>query len=442
MIRIIQNLLCLGLLSLFLFIGCKQEAQSKIELNQKQSSAFKNQAWADSLIIAFKNFMIKKDMKAGNQLFNAAELMPVKNWEVYMLSATIFANSQNKDRAFIAIKKAIESGFEDHSLLKGLPDLAPLHNDVRWEKFVQLTLEKQQETLEKVTNPNLLQELKKMWANDQAVLSKYQKNIQRLDSTSERSEYERLFKPVEMVWDTNRRKLDSIIDQHGWPGDNLVGKEGSKLSWAIPQHHPDIFFKRKCLKLIERAMLKSDVDPNYFAELNDRIARDIWLKQTYGASMGDVAPHPIANPSEVNQKRYELGLTEPIEVYAILHGIEYRSPSKAQAKKDSIESKKIAQKHFREFQLSITRNKVEVANTNLKKAIDYYGDISDEQLFEAAFLLSKTENSNAQELSTKILKVLIWREWEHLGKIRNEEYRESFSKLSKWDEINSLLEKI
>ncbi len=441
MIRLIPYVLRVVLLFLFLFASCKQMEKSKSTPQRNQIGSFENQPWVDSLIIAFNNFMTKKDLKAGNQLFNAAELMPIKNWEIYMLSATIFANSQNKDKAFRAIEKAIESGFEDHALLQGLPDLAPLHDDSRWQNLIRLTLEKQQESINKVGHPNVLQELKRMWANDQAALSEYQKKTQHLDSTSGPSDYKRLFQPVEMVWDINRRKLDSIIELHGWPGNNLVGKEGSKLSWAIPQHHPDIPFKRKCLKLIEKAMLKNDVDPNYFAELNDRIARDLWLKQTYGASMGDHAPHPITNPSEVNIRRYALGLTDPIEVYAILHGIEYKSPSKIQAQNDSIASKKMAQKHFKEFKLAMEANETELANTKLRKAINFFGDISEEQLFEAAFLLSKTEDYNAQELSSKILKVLIWRKWEDSGKIMKEEYRQSFSGLSKWNEISTLLEK-
>jgi hypothetical protein len=72
-----------------------------------------------------------------------------------------------------------------------------------------------------------------------------------------------------------------------------------KIAWGISQYYPNVFYKKKCLAYINNALKKQDIDPNHFAELSDRIARDTWQNKY----MGETPPYPIQNPNEDSLKR-------------------------------------------------------------------------------------------------------------------------------------------
>ena len=264
------------------------------------------------------------------------------------------------------------------------------------------------------------------------------KNVNGLDSNATREDYQRLFEGVEYRWEINKNKLDSIIQIHGWPGYKLVGQEGGKIAWAIAQHYPDVFFKDKCLSLLKQAVEKGDADPNHYAELNDRIARDTWQKQLYGASMGEDAPYPIKDPIHVNKRRIALGLLEPVEVYALYHGIEYELPTQ----KEIQSSYDKAQVQYELFENFISKKQADSANTYITKAVANHGDVSNEQLYAAAIKLANMKNEHSNRICLKILKVLIWRKWEKSSEILNETSLAPLHDHAEWMKIKALTKKV
>ncbi|WP_299221756.1 DUF6624 domain-containing protein [uncultured Aquimarina sp.] len=398
-------------------------------------------SWTDSLIKAYEILNQNPSVEAADKLFQATERMPKQNWENYLVCATIYGPKGENDKAFNSIEKAIETGLKDSELLNTLPEFSSLKSDPRWDVLITKTIKLEESYLKSIQNPELLKALENLWKLDQQTLSEYDQNIELLDSTATDEDYSRLFTPVENRWEINRQKLDSIINIHGWPGYKLVGEKGAKISWAIPQHYPDVFFKEQCLSLIKKAIEKGDTDPNHYAELHDRIARATWQKQTFGASMGKDSPYPIEDPANVNDRRLALGLLEPIEVYAYYHGITYQQPSIEEAELQMKTARDSAQKSYKKFEELVTRKESDSANMYIRKAIKFYGDLSNEQLYNASIKLAQTNNKKSKKISLKIIKVLIWRKWEgHQGFLVNKEFV-SLHTDPEWITVKELLQK-
>jgi hypothetical protein len=119
---------------------------------------------------------------------------------------------------------------------------------------------------------------------------------------------------MEAVHRHNASRLRMIIDEHGWPGEKLVGKEGAEAAWRIAQHAiGDPAFQRRCLDLLYDAIERRDAAPWQAAFLEDRVRMFEGRPQLYGTQFdvradGAPVPHPIENPAEVDARRAAVGL--------------------------------------------------------------------------------------------------------------------------------------
>jgi len=115
-------------------------------------------------------------------------------------------------------------------------------------------------------------------------------------------------------------RLTEIFDEHGWPGHDLVGEEGSTAAWVIAQHSDlDLAFQERALELITEAVAQDDASPGDLAYLTDRVAVAKGEPQTYGTQIRcdrkkPVPPTPIADPAAVEELRAEAGL-ESLSAY-------------------------------------------------------------------------------------------------------------------------------
>ena len=88
---------------------------------------------------------------------------------------------------------------------------------------------------------------------------------------------------MQAVHIANARKLDAIIDRYGWPGEALVGIEGSRAAWMIAQHAictPDL--QRKFYACLQEAVACGDAPARQLAFLTDRIRYNEGRPQRYG----------------------------------------------------------------------------------------------------------------------------------------------------------------
>ena len=119
---------------------------------------------------------------------------------------------------------------------------------------------------------------------------------------------------MEAVHVENATALETILEDHGWPGVSLVGDEGAEAAWLVAQHAislPD--FQYHCLQWLRRVVAIEDAPPWQEAYLADRIRMNAQRPQIYGTQLdwdaaGEISPWPIEAPAEVDKRRAEVGL--------------------------------------------------------------------------------------------------------------------------------------
>ena len=116
------------------------------------------------------------------------------------------------------------------------------------------------------------------------------------------------------------QRLEAIIDEHGWPTQDLVGRDGGDAAWVIAQH-ADLYpeFQERALGLLRQAVADGQASPGNLAYLEDRVAVANGQPQTYGTQVGctDSGPKPstpIADRATVDQRRKAAGL-DPLDSY-------------------------------------------------------------------------------------------------------------------------------
>ncbi|MEO1031206.1 MAG: DUF6624 domain-containing protein [Bacteroidota bacterium] len=420
-------------------ISCNSKKRKADSASSESRTIYFNSEWVDKIVEAYQLMGDGPSIEAADKLFEASELMPKKNWENYLFCATIYASNGSLDKAFMAFERAVKAGMRDIELLHSLRELDTLKPDKRWDSLVNKVKSNAEAYKKSIKSPQVLQVLEHMWSEDQNALKRYEAQVESFGDKITQVQNDSLFQSVIDQWVINGNRLDSIVERHGWPGNSMVGEDGSKLAWAIPQHHPNVFYKKKCLSLIKACVDKGDCNPNHYAELSDRIARDLWQKQTYGSSMSDKAPYPIIDAALVNQRRYHLGLAEPVEVYAIYHGVSYESPTISEAKDMDKIAYLEAQDNLKTFKKMLSTHQADSARAYLTKAIKSYGHVSNDQLYEAAIALAMANKDTFDRLTFKILKVLIWREWERNDLIVSDQRIQGLRSSPQWENIEMLL---
>lgn len=109
-------------------------------------------------------------------------------------------------------------------------------------------------------------------------------------------------------------RLKEIIAEHGWPGYDLVGKEGEDAAWAIAQHSDlDPAFQAEALELLRAAVAAGQASPGNLAYLQDRVDVGAGRPQTYGTQVG-CGPNgprpatPVEDRDSLDARRAEVGL--------------------------------------------------------------------------------------------------------------------------------------
>ena len=134
--------------------------------------------------------------------------------------------------------------------------------------------------------------------------------------------------------DTARtERLRQILARHGWPGFDLVGRDGGDAAWAIAQHSDtDPAFQKHALELLTAAAERGQASWGNVAYLTDRVAVAEGRPQTYGTQVGcgpgGPKPNtPIADEGAVDQRRAKAGLAPLADYYAEMTAICKEEPT-------------------------------------------------------------------------------------------------------------------
>ena len=133
-----------------------------------------------------------------------------------------------------------------------------------------------------------------------------------------KAEYETLRAAVRQADLENTERLGAIVKQHGWPGNSLVGSDGSHAALLLVQHADrNVPLQRKCLDLMVK-LPKDEVSQRDVAYLTDRVLLHEGKQQIYGTQMmsadGKWVPQPLEDAANVDRRRAEAGM-EPLAEY-------------------------------------------------------------------------------------------------------------------------------
>jgi hypothetical protein len=113
----------------------------------------------------------------------------------------------------------------------------------------------------------------------------------------------------------NAARLRDLIAQHGWPGEDMAGKDGAEAAWIIAQHAVgEPGFQHEALQLMQAAATEGRTPAWHAAYLEDRIAMYEGRPQRFGSQWiddprdGRIRPWTLADPEHVNELRASVGL--------------------------------------------------------------------------------------------------------------------------------------
>ncbi len=117
----------------------------------------------------------------------------------------------------------------------------------------------------------------------------------------------------------NTARMKEIVNQNGWPTQEIFGTEGASNAWLLLQYadaEPD--FQENCLKLMEPLAQTGDVKRVDWAMLTDRVLCARGKKQRYGTQNSLEGSKwimkPVEEPKNLDARRAEVGLI-PVEDY-------------------------------------------------------------------------------------------------------------------------------
>ncbi len=133
----------------------------------------------------------------------------------------------------------------------------------------------------------------------------------------------------------NLRKVESIIQEYGYPGKSLVGEPTNNAAFLVIQHSPKI---AHYFPMIEEAGKKNEIAFSQVAMMLDRKLTQEGKPQIYGTQIeGRTIVNketgktrqvmyvlPIKDPARVNSRRKKAGFNLTVEENARRFGIEYR----------------------------------------------------------------------------------------------------------------------
>ncbi len=155
-----------------------------------------------------------------------------------------------------------------------------------------------------------------------------------------------LIKPVDSAVATYQRVIRTnfpivkqILDKYGFPGYDLIGKEGSGNYFLLVQHSDfNVDFQKKALKLMKKQVDKKNASGSTYGYLVDRVNLNTGKKQIYGTQVqmsgNGTTLRPCIDIMNLDKRRKAIGLT-PIKDYLQQCDETFRQMNPNEIKKDN-----------------------------------------------------------------------------------------------------------
>lgn len=166
-----------------------------------------------------------------------------------------------------------------------------------------------------VANPSLRKELLKRLEKDQAIrFEMIAKGAFKPGSPQ--------FNRMVSIDAKNTAWMKTVVAKYGWPGPELVGKDGTEAAFLLVQH-AEHNFQKEMLPLVRDAYRAKKLSGQDYALLLDRVLVGDGKPQVYGTQAKGVEKwnghepvfEPIEDEANVDRRRAEVGLP-PMAEYA------------------------------------------------------------------------------------------------------------------------------
>jgi len=226
-------------------------------------------------------------------------------------AACSWALSNNPDSSFFQLDRiATKANYMDYQHVTTDPDLVSLHTDERWKPLLEI-IKQNKEKAEANLNKPLVAELDSVFTDDQ----KYRQQASGIEKKygMQSNEMASLWKTIKEKDSVNLVKVKSLLDNYGWLGADVIGRQGNLTLFLVIQH-ADSSTQRKYLPMMREAVIQRKANASDLALLEDRVALGKGEKQIYGSQIG-FNPEtklyyvlPLEDPDNVDKRRSEVGL--------------------------------------------------------------------------------------------------------------------------------------
>lgn len=203
-------------------------------------------------------------------------------------------------------------------------DLLILYADTRWNEVLNLVKENKEKAEANFDKP-LIALLETIYQEDQGIRIKVSNVEEKYGRDSD--EMKAHWKTIGEKDSINLIQIKKILDEKGWLGADIIGKQGNNTLFLVIQHS-DLETQLKYLPMMREAVGKGNAQSNKLALLEDRVSLRQGERQIYGSQIGRDEDGkyfvlPLFKPENVNQRRKEVGLHLSIEEYAKHWNIEW-----------------------------------------------------------------------------------------------------------------------
>ncbi len=215
------------------------------------------------------------------------------------------------DSSFFQLERiASKSNYSNLNHITNDSDLNSLHQDDRWNPLIELIRQnkvKEEANLDK----SLVAVLDSIYITDQ----KYRQELDAIESKygHQSAEIMEQWKLIHYYDSINLIKITKILDEKGWLGPDVVGRQGSMTIFLVIQHS-HLAVQEKYLPMMREAVKNKKASGSQLALLEDRVALRQGKKQIYGSQISlDEATNknyilPLEDPDNVDLRRAEVGL--------------------------------------------------------------------------------------------------------------------------------------
>jgi len=226
-------------------------------------------------------------------------------------AACSWALAIETDSSFVQLFKIAEKGnYSNYGHITTDSDLDNLHSDKRWSEILKI-VKANQEKAEVDFDKPLIAILDTIYQEDQGLRRQLRDVEEKYGGESD--EIKGHWKMIAEKDSINLIKIQKILDDRGWLGNDIIGNQGNATLFLVIQHS-DLPIQEKYLPMMREAVSKGNARPSSLALLEDRVALRQGKKQIYGSQIGrnqetgEFYISPLQDPENVDIRRKEVGL--------------------------------------------------------------------------------------------------------------------------------------